>query len=260
MRIAIVWMGLMLVAAACAVETPAAPVVSTVVPTAAPPTATAEPMIQVASTPNPTPTPTPTPTRSPTPIPAPTPDMAAITATVTAQLQAELAAAEATAQARITPTPTPEPVLGSRERPVAFGAAAEVRFDATDHWEVAVLAVIPDATELVRQENPFNDPPGDGHQFYIVTIRVKYLGEGSSTFGDSSRLKALGDGGVVYTTLENRCGVIPNRLGSYVELFTNGAIEGAACWNIAASDADSLVLIVEADGFGSNERAWFALR
>ena len=70
----------------------------------------------------------------------------------------------------------------------------------------------------------------------------------------------MGDGGVVYETYENSCGVIPNELGSYVELFTNGAIEGSGCWEIAASDVDSLVMIVEADGFFSDERVWFALK
>ena len=141
MRIAIVCMGLMLLAVACE---PEPVVVSTVVPTAAPPTAT--------------------------------PDVTAMTATVTAEVEAELATAEATALARPTPTPTPKPALGSRERPVPFGIGAEVRFDDTDHWEITVLAVVPDATELVHQENQFNDPPGDGNQFHIVTIRAKSSG------------------------------------------------------------------------------------
>ena len=159
------------------------------------------------------------------------------------------------------PAPTPEPILGDRQYPVPFGTAAEVKFDELDHWEITMLAVEPDATQMVLSENPYNDPPGDGNQFYMVTVRAKYIGPNSMEFGGSYRLRALGDGGVVYTTFENTCGVIPDELPSYTELFTNGQVEGAICWNIASSDADSLVMIVESGLFSlGRERAWFALR
>ena len=82
-----------------------------------------------------------------------------------------------------------------------------------------------DATQLVLGENQFNDPPEEGFRFYIVTIRAQYLGPDSTSFDGRSRLRALGVGGVVYTTFANSCGVIPHKLPN-PELFTNGTVEG----------------------------------
>ena len=156
-----------------------------------------------------------------------------------------------TATATPEPTPTPEPV-GSRENPVPFGTAAEVKSDEQDHWEITVVGTQPNAL--------LNTPPGDGKQFYIATVRVKYLGSGSRTF--FADLSAVGDSSVVFktrnpTTYWPSCGLIPipDSLESGTELFTNGTIEGSVCWNIPSSDADSLVMMVDK----GNQRVWFAL-
>ena len=225
--------------------TPRPKVVATIAPLA--PTSIPSPTAIISPSPTPSPTTEPEPTAvpiqpSPTPVPTPTP---------------------------IPPTPTPEPtptaaptrtpaaVLGERGNPVPFGVTAELKFSETDHWEVTVLGAERDATSIVLRENQFNDSPRDGHQFYLVTVGVKYLGTGSTTFRAGSRLKALGNGGVVYTTFGNTCGVIPDEF-PYSELFTNGQLEGSECWEIASADVESLVMIVESDS-STAERAWFAL-
>ena len=169
----------------------------------------------------------------------------------------------------VEPTPTPSgptPVcnpglLGSRECPLPFGVPAEVNFDEMDHWEITVLGIQPDATKDVLAESPVNDPPGYGKQLHMVTIRVKYLGPSSTKFSSTGRLHALGIGGVVYTIGYSLsfCGLIPDRL-SDPELFTNGTIEGNVCWKIPSSDAESLVMILDADTRGNDDRAWFALK
>ena len=157
-----------------------------------------------------------------------------------------------------TPTPVCDPsILGSRECPLPFGVPAEVRFEEMDHWEITVLSTHPDATEAVLSHNRFNDPPEAGNQFYMATVRVKYLGPGSTEFGTRLRFSALGVGGVVYDLWVD-CGRIPNSLPN-PELFTNGTIEGSACWEIASSDAESLVMILDADDYRNDGRAWFAL-
>ena len=198
------------------------------------------PVSPLEPTPTPTPSGTPTPTPSPTPTASPTPTP--------------------TASPTPTPTATPMPAIGSRGNPVPLGTSLEVRNSDTDHWEVTVLETTPDAAALVLEENRFNDPPGEGNQFFIAKVRAKYLGPDSTRFGGSFRLKALGDGGVVYTTFGNRCGVIPDSLPD-PELFTNGTIEGNECWEIASTDADSLLMILERE-FLSTEgsRAWFSLQ
>ena len=158
-----------------------------------------------------------------------------------------------------SPGPT-NPAFGSRDNPVPLGTAVEVEHSGTDHWQVTVLETIADATQIVLDENQFNDSPEVGNQFFIVNVRAKYLGQDSTRFSGISRLKALGDGGVVYTTFGNWCGVIPDELPN-PELFTNGTIEGNECWQIASSDVDSLLMILEPD-FLSDEgtRVWFSLQ
>ena len=92
-----------------------------------------------------------------------------------------------------------------------------------------------------------------------MTIRAQYLGPDSTSFDGSYRLKALGIGGVVYTTYENRCGVIPDDLPD-PELFTNGTVEGNVCWEVADGDVDSLQMFLDSGLFSDTPRTWFALQ
>ena len=158
------------------------------------------------------------------------------------------------------PSPTPTPAHGSRGNPVPLGTALKVRNSETDHWEVTVLETTTDATELVLDENQFNDPPEEGNQFFIAKVRAKYLGTDSNRFNGSLRLGTLGDGGVVYTTFGNSCGVIPDELPNS-ELFTNGTIEGNECWEIASTDAESLLMVFgKAFLTSDGNRVWFSLQ
>ena len=193
------------------------------------------------------------------------------------------AGASPSVTARPGPTPTPKPaatpiptatstpmptstaipatsVLGERNNPVPIGVTSERLFEDNDWWEVTVLGTEPDATAMILAENRYNDPPQEDNQFFMVRVRAKYLGTGSVSFDGGFRLKALGDGGVVYSTFDNSCGVIPDELPD-PELFTNGTIEGNECWQVATDDVDSLLMILEADLLSfSDERAWFALQ
>ena len=140
-----------------------------------------------------------------------------------------------------------------------FGIEVEVKNADDDHWRIVVIDTVPDATRLVMRENPYNDPPEEGYRFYVVTIRAQYLGTDSTNFNGSGRLRALGVGGVVYTTFENSCGVIPDDLPN-PELFTNGTVEGNVCWEVAEDDVESLQMFMEPDYFRSAPRTWFALQ
>ena len=167
--------------------------------------------------------------------------------------------ADSTPMPEPTPFCTPPGPLGSRECPLPFGIPAEVKFEESDHWAITVLSVQRDATQVVLSENVYNDPPADANQFYMATVRAKYLGPGSTEFDGGYRLNALGVGGVVYD-FRAECGVIPSDLRLHdPELFTGGTVQGSVCWEIASSDAESLVLIVDADHFQNDDRAWFAL-
>ena len=159
-----------------------------------------------------------------------------------------------------TLSPILVPVIGSMEKPVPFGQSFEVKNDdPTDHWEITVIDVFPDSTEEVLAENMFNNAPEDDTQFFIVKVRVKYLGPRSNQFSWGGRLKAIGDRKVVYSRYDNSCGVSPNPVPES-ELFTGGEVEGNACWQIESSEATSLVMFVESENRRSDaSRAWFSL-
>ena len=204
-------------------------------------------LIEKVSTPTSTLTPTQAPTRAPTPTATRTP--------------ASTATSSPTPTARPTSASTPTPAakrltgsLGSQGNPVPFGQSVRV-----GSWEISVVQTLPDATKDVLQENPWNDPPKKGSQFFMVSVKAKYLGSNSARFDGSYRLRALGPSGLVYTTFENSCGVIPNEL-SDPELFRGGQIEGAECWQIASEDADSLVMILYPDFLSDGKRVWFSLQ
>jgi hypothetical protein len=108
-------------------------------------------------------------------------------------------------------------------------------------WNVTVVSVTPNATAMVLAENPFNDPPQAGGQFFIARVRVTYTGDEIARFDGSFRLRALGAANVVWTTFGNSCGVIPDRLVD-PDTFPSGTFEGNLCWEIPTSDAATLVV------------------
>lgn len=145
--------------------------------------------------------------------------------------------------------------FGTRENPVPM---LDYKVTLSDGWEITVLNVIPDATQIVLNENMFNGPPKDGHQFFLAKIRACYTGSDSDTFDGGYRLRAVGASNVAYSTFENNCGVIPDELPDS-EVFTGGCIEGYVGWEIKSSDAYSLVMYDKPFSFGETERIYFSL-
>ena len=129
------------------------------------------------------------------------------------------------------------PDRGSRNNPIPRGEAAMLY----GGWEVRVVGVIPNATELVLRENMFNDPPKPGYQFFIVTIEATYRGPGSARFDGGFRLRAVGPANVSYSTFEDSCGVIPDEISDR-EVFSGGTIRGNVCWQVLSSDAENLLM------------------
>ena len=247
-------------------EAPIATSVPSATPTLAPtdtltPTATlsptATPMLRPTATPVPTATPTPEPTA--TAIPTPTPTITPKPLPTATPTPEPTLTPTPTVTPIPTPTPTPQPRLGSRDRPIPFGVATELKgTQSKDHWEVTVTNTIPNANTQVLETNPYNGAPAEGKQFYIATVQVKYLGPYSGRPGGQSSFRTLGEGDSVYTSFENSCGVIPLELpGS--ELFTNAEVIGNVCWEVATSDIGSLVMFVDGLISSRSPRVWFSL-
>lgn len=137
--------------------------------------------------------------------------------------------------------------LGTRENPMP----RKTWVDLGDGWSINLCCVVPDATRAVLNENMFNDPPKAGHQFFLAKLTACYNGAGSDRFDGDYRLRAVGASNVAYSTFENYCGVIPEKLPD-PEVFTGGCIEGYVGWEIRSSDADSLVMYDAPFTFGGN--------
>jgi hypothetical protein len=159
----------------------------------------------------------------------------------------------ATSTTTTAPTTTTQaaPKLGTRENPIPAGDTAQV-----GDWEIAVLAAIPDATQTVMNENPYNEPPVEGNQFLMVEVSTTYRGTGSSPVALGLTFSTVGESSVAYS-FGDYCGVIPNELDQYAEVFTDGSLSGNLCWSIKASDAGSLVLIVDNAFSFDQERLFF---
>jgi uncharacterized repeat protein (TIGR01451 family) len=147
----------------------------------------------------------------------------------------------ASASITINPAPPPPPALGTRQNPHSLGALVALG----GNWSVKVTNVYPDATAAILAANMFNDPPKPGHVFFMVAVQATYTGTGSSRLDSMFRFRAVGASNVGYTSFTNSCGVLPNPnlMLDDPEVFTGGTVPGnAACWEIPASDAASLVM------------------
>lgn len=144
------------------------------------------------------------------------------------------------------------PIGSSRTRPVPVQTARRVK-----DWKIAVAASLADATQAVMAENMFNEPPQEGHQFFVARLRATYVGQASDSFDAFYRARAVGASSVAYSTFENSCGVIPDPMPDS-EVFPGGTVEGNVCWEIRSTDAASLIMYDQP--FLSDTRTWFALR
>lgn len=160
--------------------------------------------------------------------------------------------------------PAAEPVDAS----TAEGAESSSRADdavpigeaaAVGPWTLKVIEVIPDATQLVLDENQFNEPPEEGRQFYMARLDATFGGEESSTFWIDVSLKAVGDSSVAYEGFDGSCGVIPDPIDDAGETFPGGSISGNVCWSVWSEDVGSLVMIAEETFTFDDTRVLFSL-
>jgi hypothetical protein len=110
--------------------------------------------------------------------------------------------------------------------------------------DVAVVANETDATERVLDENEFNVAPEPGNRFVMWRVAVSNAGEQAIPLLAEVSFTVTGPSTVVYNTSAN-CGVIPDQLDEFRDVFPGGTVEGNLCWEVADEDAESLVLLVD---------------
>ena len=112
-----------------------------------------------------------------------------------------------------TATPINETTSLEEGRESGFESAVAIGESATvGGWELKVVAITPDGTDEVMEENQFNDPPPEGNQFFIASLEATYTGTESSTFRGDMTLKSVGDSRVAYEGFDAYCGVIPDNI------------------------------------------------
>ena len=123
-------------------------------------------------------------------------------------------------------------------------------------WVLVVNGSNPDGTAEVMAENQFNDPPPDGHVFFLIEVVLTNEGpekQDSAFFVD---IGAVGDGNVEYDAFG--CGVIPNELDTFTELFPGGSISGDVCFVVPESEAGSDVVVYASGEVFGDEMVYFA--
>lgn len=147
------------------------------------------------------------------------------------------------------PEPAAEPPLGTRENPAPIGAVALV-----SDWEVQIVDVVLDGTDVVLAENMFNDPPEDGFQYVLLEISATYVGDESGNPMFDLSWAIVGSRG---NSFDDSCGVIPDSFGDNGEAFPGAVVEGFEC---VAAQSDQLAgATVFVEGFFSDSRTFFAL-
>ena len=152
------------------------------------------------------------------------------------------------------PTEDSSPTLAgkSRNTPIPFGETGVT----DDGLTLSVIDVIENAEQMILEENQFNDPPPDGHQFILVKVRVKNDTSETQRYS-SSGLKVVGQSNVEYDG--HGCGVVPDAFDSSRNMFEGGELTGNICFNVESSDVDSLVMY-DSNAYDSSDWVFFALR
>ena len=119
----------------------------------------------------------------------------------------------------------------------------------SDGLQVLVTDTRANAWELVKQENSFNEPPADGHRFYLVTIDVTNASGAESMEVAQYDFSLVGNNRLVYTFFKG-CGVIPNSLSG--EIFQGGKTIGNLCFQVI--DDDHNFVLMHDPGFSEDGR------
>lgn len=162
----------------------------------------------------------------------------ATTSTAPLTSQATTATTTSTTVAPTTTTTLPL-AAGTMEDPVPPGVWATV-----GTMTAVVLANEPNATAAVLAENEFNEEPAAGNQFVLWRVAVTNHGNEPTQLFAKVSFSVVGPSSVAYDA-SAYCGVVPDQLDEFRDVFPGGTIEGNLCWEVAAEDAGELRLLVD---------------
>ncbi len=140
----------------------------------------------------------------------------------------------------------PVGITGDRDNPVPLGAIADIGAG----WRLQVLEVVPDGAAAVAAASEFNDAPPAGSTFTLVKVALGYFGLDDPTSAFQPNISAVGAANLELAT---ECGVLPNQLDSFVDIFSGGVVVGNICFVTTPRDSTSLQLYATGDFFQSDE-------
>ncbi len=141
---------------------------------------------------------------------------------------------------------TPAGTVGDRANPVPPGTVADIG----GGWRLQVLNVNPDAAAAIAAVNQFNEPPPAGNSFTLVTVAVGYFGLEDPKSAFETTISAVGASNV---ELPAECGVVPQELDSFGEIFTGGVVVGNVCFVTTPDDVGSLQLYATGNPASNNK-------
>jgi hypothetical protein len=123
-------------------------------------------------------------------------------------------------------------------------------------WKIKVANVVLDATQVVLDENMFNDSPEAGSQYVLVGIEAKYTGEGSSTFWVAMMYNFVGSKG---NTFDSGMVVAPDSILDEGEVFSGGKISGNLVFVVDSAQISGGTLMIEEFIDFAETRVYFAV-
>lgn len=141
---------------------------------------------------------------------------------------------------------SPAGAKGDRSSPVPVGAIADIGAG----WRLQIMNITPDAAAAIAEENPFNEPPPAGSTLTLITVALGYFGLEDPKTAFEASISAVGAADV---ELAAGCGIVPQDLVTFSQMFSGGVIVGNVCFVTTPQDIPVLQLYASGDLFGGDE-------
>lgn len=165
-----------------------------------------------------------------------------------------------------TPTPKPAPVPASSELQLATGTlgttvenAASIEHVVVSPHNgvgVAVVAMVPDATQFILATEQFNDVPDAGNRYYLLAVTILNSGD-EEVWVSYFDFKLVGDRRVIYDSSDGCGGFIDDELS--VELLPDGIGSGRICLEVPQKEGGFVLIYEPSFSFDKSQRRFIRL-